>query len=205
MFFMINKISKIAIISILSLALLFPATTMAADSYTVEPGDTLWKIALKTTTGVSELIEANPQLSNPNLIYPGQKINIVINEEYNQEQEVIRLVNKERAEVGLPALKYDWELARVAKYKSRDMNNVGYFSHNSPTYGSPFTMMKDFGISYKSAGENIARGQASAEEVVNAWMNSPGHRENILNEDFTHIGVGYVDDGRHWTQMFIKK
>ncbi len=202
---MINKISKIAIISILSLALLFPATTMAADSYTVEPGDTLWKIALKTTTGVSELIEANPQLSNPNLIYPGQKINIVINEEYNQEQEVIRLVNKERAEVGLPALKYDWELARVAKYKSRDMNNVGYFSHNSPTYGSPFTMMKDFGISYKSAGENIARGQASAEEVVNAWMNSPGHRENILNEDFTHIGVGYVDDGRHWTQMFIKK
>ncbi|MGP4108710.1 SafA/ExsA family spore coat assembly protein [Virgibacillus sp. L01] len=202
---MSNKISKIAIISILSIALLFPATTMAADSYTVEPGDTLWKIALKTTTGVSELIEANPQLSNPNLIYPGQKINIVINEEYNQEQEVIRLVNKERAEAGLPALKYDWELARVAKYKSRDMNNVGYFSHNSPTYGSPFTMMKDFGISYKSAGENIARGQASAEEVVNAWMNSPGHRENILNEDFTHIGVGYVDDGRHWTQMFIKK
>lgn len=202
---MINKISKIAIISILSLALLFPATTMAADSYTVEPGDTLWKIALKTTTGVSELIEANPQLSNPDLIYPGQKIHIVINEEYSQEQEVIRLVNKERAEAGLPALKYDWELARVAKYKSRDMNNVGYFSHNSPTYGSPFTMMKDFGISYKSAGENIARGQASAEVVVNAWMNSPGHRENILNEDFTHIGVGYVNDGRHWTQMFIKK
>ncbi|MFB4169960.1 SafA/ExsA family spore coat assembly protein [Virgibacillus sp. JSM 102003] len=202
---MINKISKIAIISILSLALLFPATTMAADSYTVEPGDTLWKIALKTTTGVSELIEANPQLSNPDLIYPGQKINIVVNEEYNQEQEVIRLVNKERAEAGLPALKYDWELARVAKYKSRDMNNVGYFSHNSPTYGSPFTMMKDFGISYKSAGENIARGQASAEEVVNAWMNSPGHRKNILNENYTHIGVGYVDDGHHWTQMFIKK
>lgn len=202
---MINKVSKIAIISILSLALLFPATTMAADSYTVEPGDTLWKIALKTTTGVSELIEANPQLSNPDLIYPGQKINIVINEEYSQEQEVIRLVNKERAEAGLPALKYDWELARVAKYKSKDMNNVGYFSHNSPTYGSPFTMMKDFGISYKSAGENIARGQASAEEVVNAWMNSPGHRENILDGDFTHIGVGYVDDGHHWTQMFIKK
>ncbi|SEQ96328.1 spore coat assembly protein SafA/uncharacterized protein, YkwD family [Virgibacillus subterraneus] len=202
---MINKISKIAIISTLSLALLFPATTMAADSYTVEPGDTLWKIALKTTTGVSELIEANPQLSNPDLIYPGQQINIVVNDEHNQEQEVIRLVNKERAEAGLPALKYDWELARVAKYKSRDMNNVGYFSHDSPTYGSPFTMMKDFGISYNSAGENIARGHASAEEVVNGWMNSSGHRANILSDDFTHIGVGYVEDGRHWTQMFIKK
>src|SRR5690606_8430686 len=106
---------------------------------------------------------------------------------------------------GLPALKYDWELARVAKHKSQDMKDKGYFSHTSPTYGSPFTMIKNYGINYKSAGENIARGQRTAKEVVNAWMNSSGHRANILSKDFTHIGVGYVTSGNYWTQMFIKK
>ena len=75
----------------------------------------------------------------------------------------------------------------------------------SPTYGSPFDMMKTFGISYKSAGENIAMGQTTPEQVVQAWMNSPGHRENIMNSSFTHIGVGYVASGNYWTQMFIGK
>ncbi|MEC5424846.1 SafA/ExsA family spore coat assembly protein [Virgibacillus sp. C22-A2] len=202
---MLRKISKFAIVSAISLALLFPATSMAANSYTVVSGDSLWKIALKTKTGVSELIEANPQLANPNLIYPGQQINVEVNAQYNQEQEVVKLVNAERAKAGLPALKHDWELARVAKYKSQDMLDKKYFSHTSPTYGSPFDMMKNFGISYKSAGENIAKGQTSAQKVVNAWMNSSGHRANIMSKDFTHIGVGYVESGHHWTQMFIKK
>ena len=66
-------------------------------------------------------------------------------------------------------------------------------------------MMKNFGISYKSAGENIAQGQTTAKAVVNAWMNSEGHRANILNKNYTHIGVGYVKDGNYWTQMFIQK
>ena len=85
------------------------------------------------------------------------------------------------------------------------MKDKGYFSHTSPTYGSPFQMMKSFGISYKSAGENIARGYATPEAVVNGWMNSSGHRANILNKSFTHIGVGYVQSGNYWTQMFISK
>ena len=202
---MLKKISKLTIVSILTFALLLPASTFAANTYTVTPGDALWKIAVKTETGVSELIDANPQLANPDHIYPGQKINIAINGEFTQEQEVINLVNEERAKEGLPALKYDWELARVAKYKSQDMKDQNYFSHDSPVYGSPFTMMQNFGINYSSAGENIARGQGSAEQVVDGWMNSSGHRANIMSSDFTHIGVGYVESGNYWTQMFIRK
>ncbi|GAB3793317.1 CAP domain-containing protein [Virgibacillus kimchii] len=202
---MLKKVSKLTIVSILTIAFFLPASSMAASTYTVVPGDALWKIAVKTETGVSELIDANPQIANPNQIYPGQQLNIAVNAEFSQEQEVINLINQERAKEGLPALKYDWELARVAKYKSQDMKDQNYFSHNSPVYGSPFTMMQNFGINYTSAGENIARGQRSAEQVVNAWMNSSGHRANIMSSSFTHIGVGYVESGNYWTQMFIKK
>lgn len=121
------------------------------------------------------------------------------------EQQVVELTNQERAKNGLPALKLDVELSKVAKDKSKDMQSKNYFSHTSPTYGSPFDMMKAYGISYKAAGENIAMGQRSPEEVVQAWMNSQGHRENIMNPSFTHIGVGHVATGNYWTQMFIGK
>ncbi|HFK1784301.1 CAP domain-containing protein [Bacillus cereus] len=121
------------------------------------------------------------------------------------EQRVVELTNAERAKQGLPALKIDTELSKVARIKSEDMQKNNYFDHNSPTYGSPFDMMKKFGISYTSAGENIAQGQRTPEEVVQAWMNSAGHRANILNNGFTHIGVGYVESGNYWTQQFITK
>jgi uncharacterized YkwD family protein len=121
------------------------------------------------------------------------------------EQQVVELTNQERAKNGLPALKLDVELSKVARDKSKDMQTKNYFSHTSPTYGSPFDMMKAYGVSYKSAGENIAMGQRSPEEVVQAWMNSQGHRENIMNPNFTHIGVGHVATGNYWTQMFIGK
>ncbi|RDW15730.1 transporter [Oceanobacillus arenosus] len=202
---MLKKIGKLTIATVASITILLPVSTFAASTYTVVNGDSMWKIAVKTETGVSELINTNPQLANPNLIYPGQQLQIPTNSEYNVEQEVIRLVNTERANAGLPALKYDWELARVAKHKSQDMKTKGYFSHTSPTYGSPFTMMQNYGIHYKSAGENIAQGQRTAKEVVNAWMNSSGHRANILNKNYTHIGIGYLENGNYWTQMFIQK
>ncbi|WP_226642095.1 CAP domain-containing protein [Mesobacillus subterraneus] len=121
------------------------------------------------------------------------------------EQKVVELTNQERAKNGLKPLALDTELSKVAREKSRDMQSKGYFSHTSPTYGSPFDMMKKFGISYRSAGENIAMGQRTPEEVVNAWMNSSGHRANILNSSYTHIGVGHVATGNYWTQMFIGK
>lgn len=181
-----------------------PATASAA-TYTVKSGDTLWKIASKNQIGLSELIALNPTLKNPDMIYVGEKITISENEQQAVEEQVVSLVNEERAQQGLAPLKIDWELARVAKYKSQDMHDKNYFSHTSPTYGSPFDMMKKFGISYTAAGENIAKGQKSATQVMEAWMNSSGHRANILDAKFTHIAVGYVEDGNYWTQMFIKK
>lgn len=120
-------------------------------------------------------------------------------------QQVIDLTNAQRSKNGLPALKHDTQLSGVAQKKSVDMAQNNYFSHTSPTYGSPFDMMRDMGVSYKSAGENIAQGQRTPQEVVTAWMNSEGHRKNILSANFTHIGVGYEKSGNHWTQMFIGK
>jgi uncharacterized YkwD family protein len=120
-------------------------------------------------------------------------------------QQVIDLTNAQRSKNGLPALKSDTQLNSVAQKKSLDMQQKNYFSHTSPTYGSPFDMMRDFGVTYKSAGENIAQGQRTPQEVVTAWMNSEGHRKNILSSNFTHIGVGYEATGKHWTQMFIGK
>lgn len=165
---MFKKVGKAAIASVLSISFLLPVSALADSSYTVVKGDTIWKIAMSTQTGVQELIDANPGLANPNFINPGQKINVPIKEQASVEQEVIKLINVERANAGLPALKNDWELARVAESKSQDMHDKQYFDHTSPTYGSPFDMMKTYGITYKSAGENIAQGQKSAAEVVKA-------------------------------------
>lgn len=121
------------------------------------------------------------------------------------ESKVIELTNAQRAKNGLAALKADSTLSKVARTKSTDMQQKNYFSHTSPTYGSPFNMMQSFGVTYRTAGENIAKGQPSPEQVVNAWMNSEGHRRNILNKDYTHIGVGFASNGNYWTQEFIGK
>lgn len=121
------------------------------------------------------------------------------------EQQVLDLTNAERAKEGLKPLAIDMPLMDSAEQKSADMASNGYFDHNSPTLGSPFDQMKANGISYRSAGENIAMGQRTPEEVVKAWMESPGHRANIMKPNFTHIGIGYVENGNHWTQQFIQK
>ncbi|SDJ64935.1 SafA/ExsA family spore coat assembly protein [Sediminibacillus albus] len=197
---------KKLLLLVLVLLVTVPLAVSAQSTYTVRSGDSMWKIAEKYKIGVTEIIEANPQVENPDLIYPNQKLNIpTIDATKTTEHKVIQLTNQERAQNGLPALKPDWELSRVARYKSRDMLNNQYFSHTSPTYGSPFDMMSDFGINYSSAAENIARGQRTPRSVVQAWMNSSGHRKNILNGNYTHIGVGYVSNGNYWTQMFISK
>ena len=198
---------KILSICMLSLLLVFytVSASAATQTHTVVKGDTMWKLAVKYQVGTSEIINANPQIVNPDLIYPGQVLTIpqVSASVTAYENEVIRLVNEIRVKNGLKPLKANWELSRIARYKSQDMVDNSYFSHTSPTYGSPFQMIKNFGLSFRTAGENIAYGQKTPQAVVNAWMNSSGHRANILNSSYTQIGVGYVAKGHYWTQMFI--
>ena len=208
-----KTVYKRIVLIMLSLLLLSGAhisfvAAQGVNTYTVQPGDTLWLIAKKYQIGLSEIIEANPQIKNPDLIYPMQKINIPnIDRIKDIEHQVIQLVNQERAKNGLKALRPNWELSRVARHKSQDMRDKHYFSHTSPTYGSPFDMMKAYRIGFSYAGENIAMGQTTAWQVMQGWMNSTGHRQNILNPNFTEIGVGYAEGGTgkyYWTQMFIK-
>ncbi len=179
------------------------------DIYTVRPGDSLWKIANLYQVGVQELINANPQIANPNMIYVGQQVNIPAQSNYRtMEQEIVKLVNQERAKQGIAPLTENWETSRVARTKSQDMINNNYFSHNSPVYGTPFNMLNKYGIKYSQAAENIAYGKKTAQEVVNSWMNSSGHRANILNPNYNQIGVGVAKKGTngplYFTQMFTK-
>ncbi len=118
------------------------------------------------------------------------------------EIKMVELVNKERQAAGLQALQIDVDLAYVARVKSQDMNDNNYFSHQSPTYGSPFEMMKEFGITYRGAAENIAKNH-SVEAAHNSLMRSSGHKANIMNSNYTHIGIGIVNG--YYTQMFISK
>ena len=123
------------------------------------------------------------------------------------ELEVFNLINAKRTSAGLSALKIDNEVQNVARIKAQDMVDSNYFSHTSPTYGSPFDMMKNFGIKYKAAGENIA-GNSSNSGAVNAWMNSEGHRANILSNNFNYTGIAVVKSpkyGKIFVQMFIGK
>ena len=142
------------------------------------------------TTPETEKPEITPPTTNPNA---------------SMEQQVLDLVNQERTSRGLSALKADTAVQNVAYLKSKDMQQNNYFSHTSPTYGSPFDMLKQFNISYSAAGENIAMGYTTAEAVVDGWMNSPGHKANNLNPTYTHLGVGYYATGSYWTQLFIAK
>jgi len=199
---------KILLISFMMVILLSPIAFAQGTVHTVKAGDTLYKISVQYGVPVSEILKANPNIKDPSSIYVGQKIVIpAVDDIRTLEKEVIRLVNIERAKVGLKPLSENVYLSKVARIKSQDMINKGYFSHYSPTYGSPFDMMKKFGISYTAAGENIAMGQRTPKEVMDAWMASSGHRRNILSPTFTQIGVGVAKDSRgrlYWTQMFIK-
>ncbi|QUL52809.1 serine protease [Paenibacillus tritici] len=127
----------------------------------------------------------------------------VSNNASSYTQQVVALVNKERAAAGLAPVSALDSLNKVAAAKAADMRSNKYFSHTSPTYGSPFDMMSAFGITYKAAGENIAMGQKTPQEVMTAWMNSPGHKANILSANFNYIGVGF--DNNYWVQEFIGK
>lgn len=241
------KKRALTVVTILSLVLslsLMPTVGEArAVLYKVQPGDTMWEIATRNGISLSDILSANPHLTDPNRIYPYQLIIVPKNAKPGSykpgssqpgntqsgspsgqpsaspapsaptqqtsisewEQQVVDLVNAERAKAGLRPLEVDAKLTQAARAKSADMRDRNYFSHQSPTYGSPFEMMDAFSISYRTAGENIAAGQRSPQAVMDAWMNSPGHRQNILNPNYTRIGVGLVQGGSYgyyWTQLF---
>ncbi|MGE5474320.1 MAG: CAP domain-containing protein [Ignavibacteriales bacterium] len=226
-----RALTAMALVLSLSVAFVIgPAASFAANTTCPkQSGNVTAKVVTNNQQALSELLAKYPQLKNMFAKYTGQtttnkkpsttytKKPTSNNKQSNNpqdtssaasiEKQVAAQVNAQRAKNGLPALSYNSALAKMARVKSQDMINENYFGHNSPKYGSPFNMMSKFGISYSSAGENIAMGQRSVSEVMNGWMNSPGHRANILNSNYTQIGVGYAVDsnGRaYWTQEFIR-
>lgn len=210
------------------------AEMTSAKVITVQKGDSMWKIAQRYNVPFSEVVRLNKDHHvDINMIHVGDKIYLpekgtgtttnqnsssdniaqgnasaILGSVEAKEEEVLRLVNKERAKQGLRSLTMSTKLISLAEMKSKDMADKRYFDHTSPTYGTPFQMLQKYGVTYRSAGENIAAGQKTPEEVMNAWMNSSGHRANILNGSYTEIGIGYYAGGsygRYWTQLFIGK
>jgi uncharacterized YkwD family protein/spore coat assembly protein SafA len=210
----LNRFKKVVLTGTLVVSSLIGAGVVSAAPYTVSGQDTMWTISQKTRVSLASLIQANPQVANPNIIWPGMRLNIPNSSAGNGSQagksissnstftdQVFNLVNQERAKAGLQALSSYNALSAMALDKAKDMYYSNYFDHNSPKYGSPFNMMTSYGIHYSYAGENIAKGQRTPQEVMTAWMNSPGHRQNILNSHFTKIGVAYFNG--EWVQEFI--
>lgn len=149
----------------------------------------------------------NSNNSNNSSSNTGSNSNTTSSNLSQDEKEVFDLINKQRTNNGLKALNIDSEVQKVARIKAQDMVNNNYFSHTSPTYGSPFDMLKKFSVSYKTAGENIA-GNSSNSAAVTDWMNSSGHKANILNSSFNYTGIGVVSSskyGKIYVQMFIGK
>lgn len=125
----------------------------------------------------------------------------------NEESEMLSLINSERSKAGLKPLSANAEVTKLARLKSKDIAEKNYFSHVSPTYGSPFEMLKSYGVSYLYAGENLAKNQ-SVQAAHQALMNSPGHKKNILGANFTEVGIGVITDQGNtkvYTQIFIGK
>ena len=216
-----------AAFTILATGMAMPANAQHCD---VQRGDSMWRIAKRYKVHFHDVLELNKHFKNPHMIHPQDEVELPDGStgtstdqsstgdsagqtsepstaEMTQAEAILKLVNEERSKAGVPALTLSEKLTSVANIKAKDMADKNYFSHDSPTYGSPFDMMKKFGISFSYAGENIAAGQKTAEEVMNSWMNSSGHKANILNKNFTQIGVGFYRGGEYgteWVQMFIK-
>lgn len=218
---------KKIIMTLFTVALVFGiSATASAKIVTVQKGDSMWKIAQRYNVSFSEVLRLNKDHHiDVNLIHPNDKIYLpdkgtgtstnqssesdkiaqgnasaIAGSVNAKEEAVLRLVNEERSRANLKPLTLSTKLTSLAEMKSEDMNDKNYFSHTSPTYGDPFTMIQHYGVNYRSAGENIAKGQTTAKQVMNDWMASSGHRANILG-NYTQIGVGYYN--KHWVQIFI--
>lgn len=227
-----NKIMKKTLLFLAAFMTLATGTAMPASAQhcDVQRGDSMWRIAKRYKVPFAKVLILNKHFRNQHMIHPRDEVELpdgstgtstsesgtgdsdakqaeVTQAEMTQAEAVLKLVNQERKKAGVQPLTLSDKLTSIANTKAKDMADKGYFSHNSPTYGSPFDMLKQFGVSYSYAGENIAAGQKSAEEVMNSWMNSSGHKANILNKNYTQLGVGFYRGGEYgteWVQLFIK-
>lgn len=173
-----------------------PTTQVQRPS--TQPTTQVQKPTTQPTTQVQKPVTTTEQTTETTTKYVGSTSN-----NSSMATQLLNLVNNARKQNGLKPLTLNSSLSAVAQKKADDMKQKNYFSHTSPTYGSPFNMIKNAGISYKTAGENIAKGQKTAQAVFNAWMNSPGHKANILNSKYTQMGVGVTNGTVYWSQMFI--
>jgi uncharacterized YkwD family protein len=231
-FFAHNKIMKKTLFFLLSMTILANGLAMPASAQhcDVQRGDSMWRIAKRYNVPFAKILILNKHFKNQHLIHPNDEVELPDGStgtstdqsgtgdsdaqktderqaEMTQAEAVLKLVNAERSKAGLQPLTLSDKLTSIANTKAKDMAVKNYFSHQSPTYGSPFDMLKQFGVSFSYAGENIAAGQKTAEEVMNSWMNSSGHKANILNKNYTQIGVGFYRGGQYgteWVQLFIK-
>ena len=185
---------------------------LPSNKYLVVRPITLSQLAQKWHCNVDEIYNQNPWLQDEpknDPIKPSQPIEVPESSNLEGwEKEVFDLTNAERVKAGLPKFKDTYaQLNKSSTAKAQDMNKNNYFSHNSPTYGSPFDMMKQFDVTFNYAAENIAQGQRTPKEVVEAWMNSSGHRANILNKNLNYLGVGFEkgQDKFYWVQQFVGK
>ncbi|UJF34940.1 CAP domain-containing protein [Paenibacillus hexagrammi] len=212
------RFKKSLLSGILAVGTIIGAGAASAATYTVTDHDTMYLISKSQGISLTSLIQVNPQVKNPNNIWKGMVLNLPQKAVTTAPQtapstpaastatsafasQVVTLVNQERAKAGLKPLTSDTALAAMALDKAKDMYNNHYFDHTSPTYGSPFDMMTSYGIRYTYAGENIAMGQKTPQDVMTAWMNSAGHRQNILSPNYTKIGAAYYNG--EWVQEFI--
>ncbi|MEK5238393.1 CAP domain-containing protein [Paenibacillus sp. FSL L8-0470] len=178
-------------------------TNTPAPVATAKPTATPVATAAPTATPVATPVATAKPTATPVATPKPTATPAAVSTQESYIQQIVTLVNKERATAGLSPVSALESLNKVAAAKATDMRTNNYFSHTSPTYGSPFDMMATFGVTYRAAGENIAMGQRTPQEVMTAWMNSEGHRANILSANFNYIGVGF--DNNYWVQEFIGK
>ncbi len=156
-------------------------------------------------------LRAVAEAANAEVEWDGESRTVTITSKESEfeawAQRVLELTNAERAKAGVGPLEWDDTLAELGRAHCEDMVSRDFFSHDNPDGETPFDRMKKAGVSYRAAGENIAAGQYSPEAAVEAWMSSPGHKQNILNAEFTSLGVGVVKGGEYgiyWAQEFAR-
>lgn len=181
-----------------SLEVLAPPTETTFQS-TLSPTPEITETTMPTTVAMTAAVE---QETN-------ETVTCLVEEDRTFEAEVIALMNAERAAVGLGPLVEQSQLTAAARQHSTDMACNQFFDHVSPSTGTVIDRVSELGYSYSFIGENIAAGHLTPEEVVAAWMDSSSHRENILNPEYTQVGVGFIyysnsEYGTYWTAVYGK-